>query len=157
MSDVVLNVLKLCLLALVYLFLARVVWVVLRELRAEPLTVGSGPGTAPPATAVGRDTPTVTPATSRRLAVRHADGRTEEIATTGETTIGRGGGCSVVLTDTFASQVHARITATGTTLRIEDLGSTNGTTVNGIRISGSAELRTGDTVGIGQSTLEVLA
>ena len=159
MSDVVLNLLKLCLLALIYLFLARVVWVVGRELRAEPITSGPAPA---PARAErrrrrGRPEPTATATGARRVAVRHADGRAEECAIVGPATIGRGAGCTIVLTDTFASQVHARLTPSDTGLRIEDLGSTNGTVVNGAAVTGTTALRPGDNVRIGQSTIEVLA
>ena len=43
MSEQVLTVLKFCLLALIYLFLARVVWVVTRELAARRSPHGSRP------------------------------------------------------------------------------------------------------------------
>ncbi|MFM7224282.1 MAG: FHA domain-containing protein [Actinomycetota bacterium] len=158
MSDAVLQVLKLCLLALVYLFLARVVWVVLRELRAEPAALGSAavpPRTGPSET---RSEPAPSPPpTPHRLVLTHADGRTEAIVVSGETTVGRGNGCTVVLVDTFASLVHARITPVGTALRIADLDSTNGTFVNDIRISGPVDLRIGDTIRIGQDRFEVVA
>lgn len=160
MSDAVLNLLKLCLLALIYLFLARVVWVVTRELRSAPAPVG-GPAAPPrvrpaePTTPSPPPTPTA-PITAHRLAVRHGDGGTTEAVVSGEATIGRGAGCTLTLTDTFASQVHARLVVTAAGLRVEDLGSTNGTTVNGNRISGPVDLRPGDTIGIGRSTIEVL-
>jgi len=161
-SDAVLNLLKLCLLALIYLFLARVVWVVTRELRSEPAPVGGPPAAAPPrsrptepSASAPPPSPTA-PITAHRLAIRHGDGGTTESVVSGEATVGRGAGCTLTLTDTFASQVHARLVATAVGLRVEDLGSTNGTTVNGNRISGPVDLRPGDTIGIGRSTIEVL-
>lgn len=161
MSDAVLNVLKLCLLALVYLFLARVVWVVTRELRAEPAPASGAPAAAPPRgrpvdTAPSAPPTPTAPIAAHRLAIRHGDGGTTESVVSGEATVGRGAGCTLTLTDTFASQVHARLVATAVGLRVEDLGSTNGTTVNGNRISGPVDLRPGDTIGIGRSTIEVL-
>jgi len=152
-SDAVLNLLKLCLLALIYLFLARVVWVVTRELRAEPAPVGGPPAAAPPRSRRAEPTARIT---THRLAIRHGDGGTTEAVVSGEATIGRGAGCTLTLTDTFASQVHARLVATTAGLRVEDLGSTNGTAVNGNRISGPVDLRPGDTIGIGRSAIEVL-
>ena len=53
----------------------------------------------------------------------------------GEVTLGRGGGCNVPLAfDTFVSQVHARAFERDGTLWVEDLGSRNGTFVNGEQV-----------------------
>ena len=157
MSDAVLGILKLCLLALIYLFLARVVWVVLRELRTEPLPAGVAPAPPRPERRRRSVAPPNAATHPHRIAVRHSDGRTEEIVVAHEATVGRGAGCTVVVADTFASQVHARLTGDGTGLRVEDLGSTNGTFVNERRIDSAVDLRVGDVVRIGQSTLEVRA
>ncbi len=73
----------------------------------------------------------------------------------GDATIGRGGGCAVALTfDTFVSQVHARAFDRDGTLWVEDAGSTNGTLVNGKRITETAKLRKGDKVQVGETVLE---
>ena len=56
--------------------------------------------------------------------------------------------------DPELSRQHARVTRSGDSIRIEDLGSTNGTIVNGQRISGPQELRPGDTIEIGTTTLQ---
>jgi predicted component of type VI protein secretion system len=58
--------------------------------------------------------------------------------------------------DSEISRVHARIyhDASGQ-LIVEDLGSTNGTFVNGNRISGAQQLRSGDQVRVGQTTMTV--
>src|SRR5262245_4430201 len=101
MSDAVLTVLKFCLVALLYLFLVRVVWIVARELKGTP---APRPAPAPaPAPAVA-----ATPkGTKWRLVVREPKaekGRSYGID--GDTTIGRGGGCTIVITyDTFVSTV----------------------------------------------------
>ena len=56
-----------------------------------------------------------------------------------EITIGRAPGCAVALpTDTFVSQVHARVFRRGDEYWVEDLGSTNGTLVNGRKLTGPA-------------------
>src|SRR3954470_18075533 len=58
--------------------------------------------------------------------------------------------------DPEISRRHAQISRTPEgRLYISDLGSTNGTFVNGERISGSAWLNPGDVVKLGQSTLKV--
>ena len=74
----------------------------------------------------------------------------------GEATIGRGGGCAVSLTfDTFVSSVHARAHNRDGALWIEDVGSTNGTLVNGKRIEQPTKLRKGDKIQVGETVLEV--
>jgi predicted component of type VI protein secretion system len=70
------------------------------------------------------------------------------------TTIGRED-CEITLTDTEVSRRHARVRALDDTLAIEDLGSTNGTYVNGERITGLVELQDGDTIKMGNSELRL--
>ncbi|AKU17586.1 FHA domain-containing protein [Luteipulveratus mongoliensis] len=69
-------------------------------------------------------------------------------------TIGRGRANSIVLDDMLVSRQHVRITVDDEGLAIEDLGSRNGTFVNGRRIE-RTHLREGDRIGIGASTFEV--
>ncbi|MFL5888317.1 MAG: FHA domain-containing protein, partial [Solirubrobacteraceae bacterium] len=58
--------------------------------------------------------------------------------------------------DPEISRRHAQISRTDEgRLYISDLGSTNGTFVNGTKIEGSAWLAPGDVVKVGQSTLKV--
>src|SRR5919106_1318353 len=59
--------------------------------------------------------------------------------------------------DPEASHSHARVFERDGRHLIEDLGSTNGTFVNGIRIEGATELGPGDTARLGTSTLEIEA
>ena len=69
-------------------------------------------------------------------------------------TIGRGRTNSIVLDDMLVSRQHVRITVDDEGLVIEDLGSRNGTFVNGRRIE-RTHLHEGDRIGIGASTFEV--
>lgn len=73
----------------------------------------------------------------------------------GETLLGRSPYCSFVLGDTSVSRQHAAIRLTASELVIEDLGSRNGTRVNGARISGRHPLHPGDVVEIGKLRLQV--
>lgn len=68
--------------------------------------------------------------------------------------LGRDGGCDVVLDDDKASRRHATVTprADGT-VEVEDLGSTNGTYVDGQRIGARTTLRAGSTLTIGDTAL----
>ena len=65
---------------------------------------------------------------------------------------GRGLGCDVPLDDDAASRRHARFAWTGSSYVVTDLGSTNGTLVNGRRVSRQA-LVDGDVIRIGHSVL----
>src|ERR671917_1172124 len=71
----------------------------------------------------------------------------------GETTVGRSSQSSIVLkSDDYASGQHAQLTRHGGLLYVEDLGSTNGTFVNGRKTVGATPMRDGDTVRIGSTT-----
>jgi RND superfamily putative drug exporter len=59
--------------------------------------------------------------------------------------------------DVEVSRRHLRATPTPAGVVVEDLGSANGTYVNGMRIPGAALTRAGDRIGLGQTTLEVAA
>lgn len=67
-----------------------------------------------------------------------------------DVTIGREG-CDVLLPDPEVSRRHARIRVIDETLAVEDLGSTNGTFVNGRMISALTPLEPGDRVGFGKT------
>ena len=74
-----------------------------------------------------------------------------------ETVIGRGGGCEVPVPDPSVSRRHARIDfRPNGRFHITDLGSTNGTLVNHVRVN-EADLHDGDYVGVGGSLYRFLA
>jgi len=74
----------------------------------------------------------------------------------GEIIIGRGPECYLRVDEPMVSRRHARLRVTPTAVILEDLGSRNGSRVNGINASGTVELKTGDILGVGtqQFTLE---
>lgn len=69
-------------------------------------------------------------------------------------TIGRED-CEIVLADPEVSRRHATIRAIDDALAIEDLGSTNGTFVNGERLTGVSRLKDGDLIKMANSSLRV--
>ncbi|MFT3662370.1 MAG: ATP-binding cassette domain-containing protein [Gordonia sp. (in: high G+C Gram-positive bacteria)] len=81
-------------------------------------------------------------------------GGREKIALSGVKSIGRTPDNDIVVSDVLASRHHARLTAGGAGLVIEDLGSVNGTFVNGQRI-GRQALTENDVVTIGNSDFVV--
>lgn len=62
--------------------------------------------------------------------------------------IGRGSDCQLVLPERQVSRHHARITSIGGTYVLHDLGSKNGTHLNGTQVKGSTTLRDGDEIRI---------
>jgi pSer/pThr/pTyr-binding forkhead associated (FHA) protein len=69
-------------------------------------------------------------------------------------TVGRGGQNDVAIDgDEFASSRHVRFEPRRDGVWVQDLGSTNGTYVNGIRIDGARRLVPGDVVRVGETDL----
>ncbi|MEM1414528.1 MAG: GGDEF domain-containing protein [Myxococcota bacterium] len=66
--------------------------------------------------------------------------------------IGRGADVGVLLMDTEISRRHAKLSVDGDAIAVEDLGSTNGTFVNGEPIT-RRELRDGDKIQVGTTTI----
>ncbi len=65
--------------------------------------------------------------------------------------LGRGEQADIQLEDAFASSRHARLVPHGDVIVLEDLGSTNGTYLNGEPLSGPQPLHAGDRIRIGDS------
>lgn len=89
-----------------------------------------------------------------KLVFRSGPRADEEIQIDREMVLGRDG-ADIEIEDSAVSRQHARLRPTGPNLEIEDLGSTNGTYVNGSKIDEPTVVRPGDFVNIGQSTLEI--
>ena len=72
-----------------------------------------------------------------------------------EITIGRDAVNVIAINDAEVSRRHARMELRGSAYVIQDLGSTNGTFINGTRISGMQVLNPGDTVSFGEGIVLV--
>lgn len=84
----------------------------------------------------------------------HAEPGARTSETDDALTIGRSRTNSIVLDDMLVSRRHVRITAEGEGLVLEDLGSRNGTFVNGRRVM-RTHLHEGDRIGVGAAIFEV--
>lgn len=158
MSEGLLTVLKFCFLALLYLFLFRVVRIVRLELKPVKAAMPAEAVAAAPAAAPSkREKKERKERSGPALYLLEPVGRHgESYPLTEEVSVGRAPGCGVVLDDdTFVSQVHARLFRRGRETYVEDLGSTNGTFVNGERISEVTRLRRGDRVQFGSTVAEI--
>jgi Domain of unknown function (DUF4388)/FHA domain len=98
--------------------------------------------------------------TPQKLALRFISGKYQggeyPLGLQPEIVVGRSSDLDMVLVEDMVSRRHARIACTESQIIIEDLGSTNGTFVNGEKIS-RATLKEGDRVLIGTSILKVVA
>ena len=163
MSEPALRFLEYAFLALLYLFFLRVVravWAELREPRTVPAPAPPGataPGGARAAPPGGRDRGGKDRGQPRRLVVV-GPGRSAGPAfpLSSELTIGRAPECAVALPDdNFVSHLHARLFLKGHEYWVEDLGSTNGTLVNGKRVTSAVPVRRGDRLQVGRTVLEL--
>lgn len=73
-----------------------------------------------------------------------------------EIIIGRSSDLDMVLVEDMVSRRHAKITTTDADILIQDMGSTNGTFVNGEKIAGRARLTEGDRILVGTSIIKVV-
>lgn len=135
MPDVILALLRIIFLGLVYLF----VWQVARA-------IGSHLGIS-----LKRERRQGT----RLLMVRSETQQGTEIEVTDSTVLGRSDEADVLLDDPYASEFHMRLNAQDSGLVLHDLGSTNGTYVNGRRVTAPTTLRRGDSVQVGKTVMEV--
>src|SRR3954471_6047746 len=158
MSEGLLTVLKFSFLALLSLFLSRVVRIVRLELKPTKVAVpAAAAGPEPMAAPAGGPAKEKKARGGAMLRVLDPPAHAGEVyALDDEVTVGRAPGCGIVLEeDTFVSQVHARVFRRGRETYVEDLGSTNGTMVNGVRIDEVTRLSRGDQVQFGNTLVEI--
>jgi FHA domain len=155
-SEEALLALKIGFLVLLYVFIWIVVRSATRDLRVAPQESIVLSAAEADALRAEHGTATALPAV-RLLVLSSSDlaaGSLQEI--TGPTRIGRGPENGVRLdVDEYASSRHALVDPRADGLWVEDVGSTNGTFVNGARIGDARLLRPGDVIRVGQSDFRV--
>jgi pSer/pThr/pTyr-binding forkhead associated (FHA) protein len=136
MPELILTILRLIFLALIYLF----IWQVVRALARH----------------IGFTRSDNTRKMSNRVTVIRSDSQAGmSFQVTTATVVGRSDQSDVVLEDPYASEFHFRLVAQDGALMVSDLGSTNGTYVNGRRITTPTNLRRGDALQVGKTVMEV--
>jgi len=135
MPDVILALLRIIFLGLVYLF----VWQVARAIGSH----------------LGISVRRKRKEGSKVLFVRSETQQGVELDVTDVTVLGRSSESDLVLDDPYASEFHMRLVAQEDGIMLHDLGSTNGTYVNGRRVTAPTQLRRGDTIQVGKTVMEV--
>ena len=143
-------VLKLAFLVLLYLFIWRIVRSAVRDVRMPQESFVLAPGSVP---GLG-EAPQVQ---SGRLVVVKSPALAEGDELTLDSSallLGRGSSNDVNLArDEYASSKHARVEPRRDGVWLEDVGSTNGTYLNGMRLTRAKKLAPGDLVRIGETEL----
>jgi pSer/pThr/pTyr-binding forkhead associated (FHA) protein len=157
MSEIALTIIKVVYLALLWLFILSAVSVIRSDLFGKTIRASEQPQpqeleTPPPPSRKGkrqRGEPRVF-----MISQGNQAGLSAELAG-GVIMIGRGADCQLILDDDYVSTRHARVVSTPTGIYAEDLGSTNGTYVNGQRITAPTTITLADTVRIGKTMLRL--
>jgi len=143
-------VLKILFLVLLYLFIWRIVRSAAKDVRMPQESFVLGPGSVPglgeqPQVETGRLVVVKSPALEEGDEVQ---------LDSAPLLLGRGSRNDVDLgRDEYASSEHARIEPRRDGVWIEDVGSTNGTYLNGTRLTGPKRLSVGDVVRVGETEL----
>jgi hypothetical protein len=149
--DEVLLVLKIAFLVLLYIFIWRIVRTASRDLRLPQESF-----ILTPAGPAGVRASRSGPSSGRLIVVRSADldeGEDFQLDSV-QITIGRGGQNDIAIsTDEYASARHARFEPRQDGVWVQDLGSTNGTFLNGARLDHPRRLSEGDIVRVGETDL----
>ena len=149
--DELLLVLKIAFLVLLYLFIWRIVRTASRDLRLPQESFILAPSAA-----AGVHASRPGPVTGRLVVVKSADlqdGEGFEL-NSAQLTIGRGNQNDIpIATDEYASARHARFEPRQDGVWVQDLGSTNGTFLNGTRLDRPRRLAQGDVVRVGETDL----
>jgi FHA domain-containing protein len=155
MDEPLAVVLKFGFLAVLYLFLLWVARSALRDLaqHEEAGVASEGTVVVPRRERRQGASADMRAAVSPRLAVVAAMGLEPgtELDISEGATLGRSESADIRVDDPFASSVHARIFPRGDFMFVEDVGSTNGTFLNGRQVRRAEQLKPADTIRIGDS------
>jgi pSer/pThr/pTyr-binding forkhead associated (FHA) protein len=146
-------VLKIAFVVLLYLFIWRIVRSASRDLRLpqESFILAPSQANSP----LGREEPRPVEA-GRLVAVTSSTlpQNFERTLDSAPVTVGRGTQNDIALEgDDYASARHARIEPRRDGVWVEDIGSTNGTYLNGIKLTRARKLTPGDVVRVGETEL----
>ncbi len=151
MDIALLTVLKFVLLGLLYLFLLRAVKAVTADLFGARRSRSS----PPPRPAVAESGPRRR-RSPRELVVHQPEGRPVVVPLRDErVVIGRSERATVQVEDAYVSDEHAAVAPDGDGWVVRDLGSTNGTYLNGAKVTQPTQVGAGDQLRVGKTRIEL--
>lgn len=174
--EIVLRLLQGLFLLMLYVFVARAVRAVLRDVGHAS---APQPAPRPAARAAARPAPVGQPAAAgyaapprqtpephprqqrarvepREIVVHLPSGRPQVVPLSdAEIAFGRGRSCTVTLNDPYVSELHARVYRSDNGWVVADMGSTNGTFLNRQKVTAPTPIVPGDQLGIGKTVVEV--
>lgn len=154
MPAIVLTLLQGLLLLLLYVFIARAVRAVVRDVTSTAPAAQAARRPPPRPARAERSTNARTPA--GQLVIHIPDGRPRVVDLRGSTILfGRSSEATVQLNDPYISEQHAKVHRDGRDWLVTDLGSTNGTFVNQVKVTAPTPITAGDQLGIGRTVVEV--
>lgn len=136
MPDFLLTLLRLIFLSLVYLFVWQVARSMSTHIGVRPTRRHRRKGT-------------------RVVVVRSDTNPGLQFVVEDSVVLGRSEQADVIITDPYSSDFHLRMTSKDGRIVLNDLGSTNGTYVNGRRVTAPTELGRGDAVQVGKTVMEI--
>lgn len=154
MTELVVLGLKLLFLALLWLFVLFAVNVIRTDLFGRRVPAAAIAGTADRAPAAPQP-PAGRRPTAGQLRVTSGPQAGLALPLGDRLLIGRTADSNLVLDDQFMSTRHAQIVRTASGFVVEDLGSTNGTYLNNVRLTAPAPLTGADTLRIGRTTMSL--
>ena len=153
MSALTLTLIQGLFLILLYLFVARAVRWVWRDLNASHRTTATAAPRGKSRSAAGAKKPRGAP---RELVIHTPDAKPRVLRLDAhDITFGRADTSTVALDDPYISDHHARVFLQDGEWCVSDLGSTNGTFVNQVKVTSVTPIAAGDQLGIGKTTVQV--
>jgi len=172
-SDLTLLVLRLGFLLLLWLFIFAIVFALRSDLLGAPVRrmqqsdVAKGAAARAPQPGSAPTSPPITPSGGALPSANHTGAARTLVITSGVAagtsipldeeflTIGRSGDSSLVIVDEFTPTYHARLSRRGEQWMLTDLDSTNGTRLDGARITGTVAVPNNTPITIGTTTFEL--
>jgi hypothetical protein len=151
MPVVAVNVIKVLFVVALYLFL----FYVARSMRGNVTGPPLDPSAVPSPQSVRQPPDAAPPPRSRSILIFDDDGPSTDHEITRPVVVGRGEAADIRIDDEFASERHASFAVEGGSVVVKDLGSTNGTTIDGRPVTGSTEVTSGTVVIVGRTRVVV--
>ena len=155
MPPIVFTLVQGLFLILLYLFVARAVRWVWRDVTApaRAAAVAAAPVKRSRSASGGKRKARALPG---ELVIHTPQGRPRVVKLDAhDVTFGRADSSTVILDDPYISDHHARVFLSDGEWCISDLGSTNGTFLNQVKVTAATPIAAGDQLGIGKTTVQV--